>query len=288
MQWHGINEFVEVVERESFTQASKKLQISTAQVSRQISALEQRLNVKLLYRTTRKVSVTEEGGLFYQHCRSILDGLHAAERAVANLQSIPQGKIKLTAPVTFGELTVLPLINKFLLTYPNIQVEAYLSNQRVDLIDQGYDLAIRLGKLHDSSMMAKKLGSRTNYVCASPAYIKQFGQPYSLSELKNHQCLLGTREHWRFVEQGVEKQVKVSGRVRYNSGFSLVDAALHGMGIVQLPDYYVEQHIQRQELITLLDNFRESDDGIWALYPHNRHLSPKIRQLVDYLAEHID
>jgi DNA-binding transcriptional LysR family regulator len=287
MQWHGINEFVEVVETESFTKASKRLQISTAQVSRQVTALEQRLNIKLFYRTTRKVSVTEEGGIFYQHCRSVLDGLNAAERAVNNLQSKPQGKIKLTAPATFGEKTILPLVNNFLALYPDVQVAAYLSNQQIDLIDQGYDLAIRLGKLNDSSMMAKKLASRTNYVCASPKYIKHFGKPDTLSELSKHQCLLGTRDYWRFNDQGVEKEIRVSGRIRYNSGFSLVDAALKGLGIVQLPDYYVESYIQKSQLITVLDNYREVDDGIWAVYPHNRQLSPKVRHLVDYLAENI-
>jgi DNA-binding transcriptional LysR family regulator len=287
MQWHGINEFVEVVETESFTKASKRLQISTAQVSRQVTALEQRLNIKLFYRTTRKVSVTEEGGIFYQHCRSVLDGLNAAERAVNNLQSKPQGKIKLTAPATFGEKTILPLVNNFLALYPDVQVAAYLSNQQIDLIDQGYDLAIRLGKLNDSSMMAKKLASRTNYVCASPKYIKHFGKPDTLSELNKHQCLLGTRDYWRFNDQGVEKEIRVSGRIRYNSGFSLVDAALKGLGIVQLPDYYVESYIQKSQLITVLDNYREVDDGIWAVYPHNRQLSPKVRHLVDYLAENI-
>jgi DNA-binding transcriptional LysR family regulator len=287
MQWHGINEFVEVVETESFTKASKRLQISTAQVSRQVTALEQRLNIKLFYRTTRKVSVTEEGGIFYQHCRSVLDGLNAAERAVNNLQSKPQGKIKLTAPATFGEKTILPLVNNFLALYPDVQVAAYLSNQQIDLIDQGYDLAIRLGKLNDSSMMAKKLASRTNYVCASPKYIKHFGKPDTLSELNKHQCLLGTRDYWRFNDQGVEKEIRVSGRIRYNSGFSLVDAALKGLGIVQLPDYYVESYIQKSQLITVLDNYREVDDGIWAVYPHNRQLSPKVRHLVDYLADNI-
>ncbi|WDE09293.1 LysR family transcriptional regulator [Thalassomonas viridans] len=287
MQWEGISEFVYVAENESFTQASKKMAISTAQVSRQISALEKRLNVKLFYRTTRKVSLTEEGRVFYQHCRSVLDGLDEAERAITNLQSRPQGKVKLTAPVTYGERQILPLINDFMLQYTDVEVSAYLSNQQVDLVDEGYDLAIRLGKLSDSSMMAKKLGKRTNYVCASPAYLEKYGTPHSLSELDKHRCLLGTLDYWRFSEAGKEKNIRVSGNLRYNSGFALVDAALKGLGIVQLPDYYVQQHQQSGELVTLLDNYRGPDEGIWAIYPHNRHLSPKIRLLVDYLAQHI-
>ena len=147
MQWEGISEFVNVAESESFTRASKKMSISTAQVSRQISALEKRLNIKLFYRTTRRVSLTEEGQVFYQHCRSVLDGLDAAERAITNLQSKPQGKIKLTAPVTYGERQILPLVTDFMDKYSDIEIIANLSNQQVDLIEEGYDLAIRLGKL---------------------------------------------------------------------------------------------------------------------------------------------
>lgn len=287
MQWEGISEFVYVAESESFTQASKKLAISTAQVSRQISALEKRLNVKLFYRTTRKVSLTEEGCVFYQHCRSVLDGLDTAERAITNLQSKPQGKIKLTAPVTYGEQKVLPLVSNFMLEYGNVEVSAYLSNRQIDLVEEGYDLAIRLGKLADSSMMAKKLGKRTNYVCASPSYLEKHGIPHSLSELNKHSCLLGTLDYWHFTESGKEKNIRVTGRLRYNSGYGLADAALKGLGIVQLPDYYVQPHLKSGELVTFLDNYRESAEGIWAVYPQTRHLSPKIRLLVDYLAKHL-
>lgn len=287
MQWEGISEFVHVAENASFTQASKKMAISTAQVSRQISALENRLNVKLFYRTTRKVSLTEEGRVFYQHCRSVLDGLDAAERAITNLQTTPQGKIKLTASVTYGEQQVLPLVSDFILQYSEVAVSAYLSNQQIDLVEGGYDLAIRIGKLADSSMMAKKLGTRTSYVCASPEYLEKHGIPHAISELSKHSCLLGTLDYWHFMESGKEKNIRVAGKLRYNSGYSLADAALKGLGIVQLPDYYVQNHLQSGELITLLDSYRVPDEGIWAIYPHNRHLSPKIRLLVDYLAKHL-
>ena len=287
MQWEGISEFVHVAENASFTQASKKMAISTAQVSRQISALENRLNVKLFYRTTRQVSLTEEGRVFYQHCRSVLDGLDAAERAITNLQTTPQGKIKLTASVTYGEQQVLPLVSDFMLQYSEVAVSAYLSNQQIDLVEGGYDLAIRIGKLADSSMMAKKLGTRTSYVCASPEYLEKHGIPHAISELSKHSCLLGTLDYWHFMESGKEKNIRVAGKLRYNSGYSLADAALKGLGIVQLPDYYVQNHLQSGELITLLDSYRVPDEGIWAIYPHNRHLSPKIRLLVDYLAKHL-
>jgi len=291
MRWDGISEFVYVAEHESFTRAAKELGISTAQVSRQISALEKRLNIKLLYRTTRKVSLTEEGRVFYQHCRGVLDGLDAAEQAVSNLQSKPQGRIKLTAPVTYGEQQLLPLINDFMVQYSDIEVTAFLSNQKIDLVDGGYDLAIRIGKLSDSTMMAKKLSRRTNFVCAAPAYLEKYGTPHSLSDLSQHNCLLSTRDYWHFIENGKnadkEKNLRVSGTVQYNSGHSLVDAALKGLGIVQLPDYYVQKYLASGELVSLLDNYREPEESIWAIYPHNRHLSPKIRLLVDYLAERL-
>ena len=296
MRWDGISEFVYVAEHESFTRAAKELGISTAQVSRQISALEKRLNIKLLYRTTRKVSLTEEGRVFYQHCRGVLDGLDAAEQAVSNLQSKPQGRIKLTAPVTYGEQQLLPLVNDFMVQYSDIEVTAFLSNQKIDLIDGGYDLAIRIGKLSDSTMMAKKLSCRTNFVCAAPAYLEKYGTPHALSELSQHNCLLGTRDYWHFIDfkeidseknADKEKNLRVSGTVQYNSGHSLVDAALKGLGIVQLPDYYVQKYLASGELVSLLDNYREPEESIWAIYPHNRHLSPKIRLLVDYLAERL-
>ena len=291
MRWDGISEFVYVAEYESFTRAAKELGISTAQVSRQISALEKRLNIRLLYRTTRKVSLTEEGRVFYQHCRGVIDGLDAAEQAVSNLQTKPQGRIKLTAPVTYGEQQLLPLVNNFMVMYSDIEVTAFLSNQKIDLVDGGYDLAIRIGKLSDSTMMAKKLSHRTNFVCAAPTYLEKHGIPHFLSELSEHNCLLGTRDYWHFIENdkeaGKERNMRVSGTVQYNSGHSLVDAALKGLGIVQLPDYYVQKHLASGALVSVLDNYREPEEGIWAIYPHNRHLSPKIRLLVDYLAERL-
>lgn len=287
MQWQGISEFVAVAETQSFTGAGEKLGLSTAQISRQVSALEQRLNIKLLYRTTRKVSVTQEGQLFYQHCRSVLDGLHAAEDAISNLRSRPQGKIKLSAPVTYGEQVILPLANDFMLVHPDIEVEAVLSNQRVDIIEQGFDIAIRIGHLSDSSMMAKTLTKRSNHLCASPHYIEQQGKPTTLAELNQHQCLLGTLDHWRFGSGENEKQLRVSGRARYNSGFALVDAALKGLGVVQLPDYYVAQYIANGQLVELLPNLKTESEVISVLYPHNRQLSPKIKLFVDYLIANV-
>ena len=283
--WEGVSEFVAVAETESFTKAAARLGISTAQVSRQVSALETRLAAKLFHRTTRKVSVTEVGRVYYQHCRQVLDGLDEAERAITNLQTTPRGLLKITAPVTYGEGTIAPLINDFLTQYPELEVQMNLTNLKVDLVDQGYDLAIRLGQLEDSSMMAKRLGSRTQYVCASPSYVSTYGLPHTLSELVQHNCLIGTLDYWRFQEKGKARNVRIKGNLSCNSGHALVDAAIKGLGIIQLPDYYVNPFIASGELVSLLENNRQADEGIWALYPHNRHLSPKVRMLLDFLGD---
>ncbi|MFP2768110.1 LysR substrate-binding domain-containing protein [Oceanisphaera sp. KMM 10153] len=283
--WEGVSEFVAVAEVESFTVAAKRLGISTAQVSRQVSALETRLSTKLFYRTTRKVSVTEAGQIYYQHCRQVLDGLEEAERTITNLQLAPRGKLRLTAPVTYGEKTIAPLVNDFVLRYPELEVQMKLTNQKLDLVAEGYDLAIRLGKLEDSSMMARRLSSRTQYVCASAHYLSTYGVPHSLSELEQHNCLQGNLDYWRFQEQGKPRNVRVKGNIRCDSGWALLDAALKGIGIVQLPDYYVQPALDSGQLISLLEHYQEPDDGIWALYPHNRHLSPKVRMLLDFFSE---
>ncbi|MEO9523609.1 MULTISPECIES: LysR substrate-binding domain-containing protein [Marinobacter] len=284
-RWEGVNEFVAVAETESFTQAARRLEVSTAQVSRQVSALETRLATRLFYRTTRRVSVTEAGRIYYQHCRQVLDALDDAERSITNLQLSPRGKLRLTAPITYGEKRIAPLVNEFVVRYPELDVEMNLTNQKLDLVGESYDLAVRLGKLEDSSMMARRLSSRTLYVCASPQYLSAHGTPQELTELAQHNCLQGNLDYWRFQEQGQPRNVRISGNIRCDSGRALLDAALKGIGIVQLPDYYVQTALDTGQLLPLLTNYREDDDGIWAVYPHNRHLSPKVRMLLDFLVE---
>jgi len=282
--WEGVCEFVAVVETGSFTAASKRLGLSTAQVSRLVSALEVRLSAKLLYRTTRKVTITELGNVYYQHCRQLLDGLEEAERVVTNLQSIPTGKLQITAPVTYGEKTIAPLVNDFAAQYPELVVRLHLTNQQLDLVDEGFDIAIRLGKLDDSRMIAKRLAPRVQHVCASPDYIARYGAPHSLSELDRHNCLLGTLDYWRFQEGGKARQIRVKGSLRCNSGPALLDAALKGLGIVQLPDYYVDPCLETGQLRPMLQTYQELNEAVWALYPQNRHLSPKVQLLLDYFA----
>ena len=283
--WEGITEFVAVAETESFTQAARRLGISTAQVSRQVSALEARLAIKLFHRTTRKVSVTESGQIYFQHCRQVLDRLEEAERAITNLHSAPRGKLRITAPVIYGEKTIAPLINDFVLRYPELEVELNLTNRTLDLVAEGYDLAVRMGTLESSSLMARRLASRTQYVCAAPLYLASRGSPHSLSELGNHNCLQGNQDHWRFQENNRTRSLRIKGNINCGSGWALLDAALKGVGIVQLPDYYVQPHLDSEQLIALLTQYQQPEEGIWAVYPHNRHLSPKVRLLLDHLTK---
>ncbi|WP_047049619.1 LysR substrate-binding domain-containing protein [Vibrio mexicanus] len=287
VNWEGVVEFVAVAETQSFTTAAIKLSTSVAQVSRRVSALEDRLAVKLLNRTTRKVSLTEAGQIYFHQCKPLIEGLELAELAVTQMQSAPKGVLRVTAPVTYGENQLAPLIHLFLKRYPKLDLELTLTNQKLDLIESGMDLAIRLGNLEDSLLVAKKLSSRQLYVCASPDYLQKYGEPHSLSELANHHCLVGSVDYWRFTQQGKEKSLRVSGRIQCNSGIALLDAAKQGLGLVQLPDYYVSEYLLSGKLIEVLPSHRSERDGIWALYPQNRHLSPKVRLLIDYLSEQL-
>ena len=285
LSWEGVSEFVAVAEAQSFTAAANSLGISTAQVSRQVGALEARLDTKLFYRTTRKVTITETGQVYYNHCRQVLDGLAEAERAITDLHQSPKGRLNLTAPVTYGENRIAPLVNDFVRRYPDLEVNLRLTNQLLDLVAESYDLAIRLGELEDSSMMAKRLASRRHYTCAAPEYLSAHGTSHTLSELDGYNCLQGTLGYWRFQEKGTTRHIRVKGNLRCNSGASLVDAALKNLGIIQLPDYYVEAELRAGRLVSVLDTYRAPDDGIWAIYPQNRHLSPKVRLLLDHLAK---
>ncbi|MBC3765203.1 LysR substrate-binding domain-containing protein [Neptunicella marina] len=283
--WEGVTEFVAVAETGGFTKAARKLSTSVAQVSRRVVILEERLGVKLLNRTTRKVALTEAGQAYFQQCRLLIEGLEQAELSVTQMQSEPKGELRVTAPATYGEQHIAPLLNQFLQQYPQVKIDLILSNQKLDLIDSGIDVAVRLGVLESSSLIAKKLGSRQLFVCASPTYLSEHGTPQTLSDLKSHQCLLGSVEHWRFSADGQEKQVKVSGRLKCNGGIALLDAATQGLGIVQLPDYYVEPKLQSGELQEVLSNYRVAPEGIWAVYAQSRQLSLKVRLLIEFLSQ---
>jgi len=285
--WQGISEFVAVAEQQSFTKAARQLGLSVAQVSRNIAALEQQLALKLLYRSTRSVSLTAEGLLYLPHCRHLVSSLAEANRAMANLTASPRGLLKVTAPVFYGETRLSPLLNRFLQRYPELELELVLTNDKLDLVQGGFDLALRLGQLSDSNLIGRRLASRRQYLVASPAYLARHGTPQALADLEQHQCLIGTVNIWRFAEQQKTLQYRPRGRLQCNSGLALKDAALCGLGLAQLPDYYISDELAEGTLIEVLAAYRQPDDGIWALYPQNRHLSAKVRQLVDYLASEL-
>ncbi|WGV98796.1 LysR family transcriptional regulator [Vibrio sp. YMD68] len=285
--WEGVSEFVAVAETNSFTRAAKKMNTSVAQISRRVSSLEERLAVKLLHRTTRKVTLSEAGQIYFEQCKLLVEGLELAEIEVTQMQRSPKGLLKVTAPVTYGETHLAPLLHQFLAQYPQVDLEFQLTNQKLDLLEMGVDVAIRLGRLEDSSLIAKRLSQRQLYVCASPTYLEHWGEPHTLSELNHHNCLVGSQGHWRFKEGGKEKSLRVSGRIKCNSGLSLLDAAKRHLGMVQLPDYYVNEVLKSGELVEVLSDYRDDNEGIWAVYPPNRNLSPKVRLLIDFLYDHL-
>ena len=289
MSWQGTEEFVAVVEHGSFTQAARKLQISTAQVSRQVSYLENRLNVALLYRTTRKVTLTQPGQVYYHHVKNLLNGLEQAEQAVQDMGQTPQGLIRITAPGYYGEQRLAPLVNDFLLRYRQVTVEYLFTNQQLDLFDQGIDLAIRLGPHPEQQgVFSRQLTTRQLKVCASPSYIATYGQPKRLEDLKAHNCLLGTLGFWRFRRARRAITQKVKGSMRCSSGVALLDAAQKGLGIVQLPDYYVDTALHDGSLVELLLDYQSEEEGVWAIYPHQHQISVNVRALLRFLTERFE
>lgn len=286
-RWDRIEAFVEVVRLGTFAAAASHLKVSNSHVSRLVSQLENQLGTTLLYRTTRQIRLTDAGALYYEHCHHLFDGFREAEAAINDLQARPRGILKLTSATTFGERFIAPLINDFLCLHPQLEVRMHFTNRQVDIIDEGYDIAIRMGTLKDSTLIARRICERREYVVGSPAYFTRISQPHSLAELAHHRCLIGSRDHWRFDVDGVRREVRVEGAWEANSGPALLDAALKGLGLAQLPDYYVEEYLDSGALVAVLDAYRHSDTAVWAVYPRHRHRSPKVRQFIDYLVEHI-
>jgi DNA-binding transcriptional LysR family regulator len=285
--WDRVEAFVEVVRQGAFSAAARQLKVSASHISRLVSQLEAELGVQLLYRTTRQIRLTEAGELYHQHCRHALDGFREAEAALGDMQASPRGLLKLTASTTFGEQHIAPLVNRFVQLHPQIEVRMHFTNRRVALIDEGYDIGIRMGELQDSSLIARRLCDRREHVVASPDYLRTCPAPAHPNDLSRHRCLIGTLDHWRFRIDGQRREIRVSGRWQANSGPALLDATLRGLGLSQLPDYYVDEHIAKGSLVPVLEDFRFGDTGVWAVYPRHRHLSPKVRQFVDYLAEQL-
>lgn len=286
-KWTGVTEFVAVVQSQSFTKAAASLNYSVVQVSRAVAALEERLQVKLLNRTTRRVSLTEAGQTFYSRCEPIIDLLSDAEDAVANLQHKPAGLLTVTAPVAYGETFIAPLLTAFLQAYPQISISLMLTNDLLDLRESNVDVAIRLGHLNDSTLIARRLTDRIVHTCASPAYLAQHGTPAAIKDLREHSCLVGTMDFWRFQVAGKPQTIRLSGKIRCNSGRVLLEQATQGLGIVQLPDYYVRPLIDDGHLTEVLKAHRMPAEGIWAVVTEHKKMSTKVRIFIDYLRQQL-
>lgn len=283
--WDGIEAFVSVVQHMSFSKAAEALGVSRSQVSKQVVMLESRLGAQLLVRTTRKLSVTEVGQAFFLRCEEILANLGEAEEAVHDLQQRPRGRLRMSVAGAFAEIFIAPAAAAFMREHPGITIEMDFSNRLVDLIGEGYDLAIRAGTLQDSSLIARRISSRRLVTCGAPSYLDRYGTPDDPHSLVNYNCLVGTLGTWRFRQGQRNFDISVNGNWRSNNGRALVSAAKQGVGLVQLPDFYVTDDLEKGALVPVLESCNPTDTAVWAVYPHNRHLSAKVRLFVNYLAE---
>ncbi|MEZ5570898.1 MAG: LysR family transcriptional regulator [Halioglobus sp.] len=283
-RWDGIDEFMHVVETGSFTGAAERLGMSKSYVSKQISQLEDRLKARLLQRTTRKLTLTEVGEIFYRECLPMAEQFEFAESAVADMQQKPQGTLKLALNSRFGVQYMAGAVAAFSRSHPELSVEVHSSFRDVDLVAEGYDLTIRYGKLDDSSLIARSLGGHTLCICATPEYWKANGQPQRMEALADHNCLTGPERYWMLnPSEGVTAKVKVSGSWLSEDGATIKAAALSGIGIAQLPDFYVKDAVEAGRLVKLHQPWSHYYRETWAVYPHSKHLSTKVRFFMDFL-----
>lgn len=281
--------FAEVVETGGFTAAARRLSLSKSAVSKQVTRLEDRLGVRLLNRTTRRLSLTEAGATFYAGCRRVLEEAETAERAVSDLSTAPRGILKLNAPMSFGFLHLSDAIPAFHARYPQIAIEAMMNDRFVDLIDEGYDVAVRIGDLRDSSLVARRIAPCRNVLCASPAYLDRRGRPQHPDDLAKHDCLLydnpANPREWTLIGPRGRVAVAVAGPLSANNGDLLCTAALGGMGVAKLPTFIVGPYLRDGRLEIVLPDCPVPEQGIHAVYPHSRNLSLKVRVFVDFLAQ---
>ncbi len=282
-RWDGIDEFVATAEAESFSKAALRLSLSTSGVSRAVAGLEERLQTRLLYRTTRRVSLTDAGRAFLARCRQLILDRDEALAGVGEDDGELKGLLRMTCSTAYGERFVAPAVNAFMLAHPKLSIEIDLDDAVRDIVSEGFDLAIRFGRLTDSRLIAKRLASRTRRLCAAPAYLARTGAPRAIADLSSHACVLGATETWPFRDGEREIAFKPQGRWRCNSGQAVLDAALQGLGICQLPNFYVDAAIADGRLVPLLEANRPADEGVWAVYPHLRLLPAKARLLVEHL-----
>jgi DNA-binding transcriptional LysR family regulator len=283
-----IEAFAAIVECGSFTAAAEQLGLSRAAVSKQLMALEDRLGVRLLNRTTRRSGVTEVGAAYYERCRQILADLDEAEHEAGQTGMRPRGVLKVNAPMTFGVMHLARTLPDFLDAWPELSIDLTLNDRVVDLLEEGVDVAVRIGRLADSSLIARRLAPCRFVCCAAPAYLAAHGEPRHPANLARHECLLYSytagREGWEFSGPGGPLAVKVKGRLRANNGEALVAAAAAGLGIALSPTFMVSEELASGRLVPILRDFPIPESGIHAVWAPGRHLSAKIRTFVDFLA----
>jgi DNA-binding transcriptional LysR family regulator len=282
--------FVKVVELASFTAAAEALETSQPVVSKAVTRLEEKLGARLLNRTTRRLSLTEAGSELYRRSAHALKEIENAEHEVARFQTEPRGTLRVSAPMSFSILHLGPFVHEFLQAHPGISVELHMTDQRVDLIEEGFDLAIRFGRLEDSNLVARKFTSCRQVLCASPAYLAKHGTPERPEDLLEHNCIvysfMMTPREWRLSDAGGETHVvPVNGTLHSNNGLVNKAAAIAGTGIVLLPTFYIGEEVKAGVLKPVLCAFRPPEVSMYAVYPERRNLMPKVRTFIDALAE---
>jgi DNA-binding transcriptional LysR family regulator len=282
--------FAQVVESGSFSAAASRLGLSATATSRHVADLETHLQTRLLNRTTRRVSVTESGRAFHERCVQLLCDLEEAEQEAARAAVVPRGTIKLTTAVNFGVRHVAPAIADFLAAHPEVRFDVSLSDRIVDLVEEGFDLGIRIGAPGSDNIVARKLAQTRLVPCASPAYLAARGAPASPGDLERHNCFtyeyLAPKNLWRFRDPaGREYPVRVNGNLHSNNGDLLAEAAARGAGIVLEPAFIVGPDVRAGRLVPLLQDYTPAPLPIYAVYPSRKHLSAKVRRFVDFLVE---
>ncbi|CUH76613.1 D-malate degradation protein R [Tritonibacter multivorans] len=281
--------FALVAKNTSFTQAAQRLGRSARLVSKYVADLEEDLGVQLLYRTTRSVSLTEAGATYLAMCEPLLDGFDELEEAVKNTQSSLRGVIRISAPTGFGALRLAPSLATFAADHPEIEIDLQLSDRRVSIIEEGLDLAVRIGPMRDSSLMIRQLGPMPLIVCASPAYLDRAGRPTHPSALTTHECVRhGSQSDttmWRFDMMGETIAVPVTGRLTANAPAAAAQLAAAGVAIARCPAYTVAEMLRSGDLIELFPKHRVAPYVVAALFPQNRRLSTRVRALIDHLAK---
>ena len=284
--------FVQVVDSGSFTSAAERLELSKSVISKYVTRLEDRLGARLLNRTTRRLSLTEAGRILYSRSQRGLEEIEAAEMEVSRLQQAPRGKLRFNTPMSFGILHIAPALRDFQQAYPDVSIDMNLEDRQVDLVEEGYDLAIRIAELPDSSLVARRLGPCRHVICAAPEYLEKFGTPRTPDELKNHNTLTygyhDTPREWRLLaSDGRYLTVTVNSNMHMNNSLALREAVLQGAGIVLTPTFIVGPDIRAGRLRSLLPNYRMLELSIYAVYPQRQHLSPKVRAFVEFMSNRI-